>query len=88
MEEWQPDSTESRGGERGEERRQTSAAGLAPLGPAREQHTQAAQRWEIHGFMAATRDQDMSNDECNCVMVVKDVTDEVFFHPSFAQNCS
>lgn len=44
MEEWQPDSTESRGGERGEERRQTSAAGLAPLGPAREQHAQAAQR--------------------------------------------
>lgn len=31
--------------------------------------------------MAATQDQDMSNDECNCVMVVKDVTDEVFSPP-------
>lgn len=67
-----------------EERRQTSAAGLAPRrGPGSDVH-KGSQAIGNPRFYGCDTRSDMSNDpvsceECNCVVVVKDVTDEGFF---------
>lgn len=87
-EEWQPDSTESRRGERAEETDFCSWPGPAPgsgwgQGPTCSGVTSDRKCAPFFFFYSTDTTLDMSNDptlyeECNCVMVVKDVTDEGF----------